>query len=148
MLQKGFVPNLEKIELEALLHVRAKTFQKLYPSLDFTFETEPFCVESDVNALYRILDNILSNACKYSRKKGHIVISNRAHVITIKDSGIGIKHPEWVFERYYKEGNRGLGLGLHIVKSMCDALGISIHIESVVGVGTSVSLTFSLGEKQ
>jgi len=148
VLHKGFVPHLERVELETLLHVRAKTFQKLYPSLDFTFETEPFEVHSDINALNRIIDNILSNACKYSRKKGRIVISNRAHVIIIRDSGIGMKHPKLAFERHYKEGHRGLGLGLHIVKSLCNTLGIDVALQSTQGVGTSVSLTFRLGESQ
>ena len=148
VLQKGFVPHPERVELEALLRLRAKTFQKLYPSLEFVFETEPCTVHSDINALHRIIDNILSNACKYSRKKGKIVISNRNHVIIIRDGGIGMKYPSLAFERYYKEGNRGLGLGLHIVKRLCDALNIAIVLQSTVGVGTSVSLTFCVGEKQ
>jgi len=148
MLQKGFVPKRETVDLEALLHGRAKTFEKLYPLLTFTYETQLFHVQSDFNALCRIVDNILSNACKYSRKKGHIVIANRANVVEIKDSGLGIKRPDLVFERYYKEGNRGLGLGLHIVKTLCDALAIAIVLESKEGVGTVVHLRFAEGESR
>ena len=142
VLQKGFVPNWDAIELETLLHVRAKTFQKLYPSLTFTFETTPSLVHSDSDALSRIIDNLLSNACKYSRKKGSIVLKCRAHFLEIQDSGIGMKRADLAFERYYKEGQRGLGLGLNIVKTLCDALKIEISLTSVQHLGTTVSLHF------
>jgi signal transduction histidine kinase len=45
-----------------------------------------------------------------------------------------------VFERYYKEQDRGIGIGLHIVKKLCDALGIRIFIKSEVEKGTIIGL--------
>lgn len=147
VLQKGCVPKCDAIELESLLHVRAKTFQKLYPSLSFVFETTPCTVISDEDALCRIIDNVLSNACKYSRKKGTIVLRNGEHFFEINDTGIGMKRPDLACERYYKEGNRGLGLGLHIVKTLCNALEITMKLESMENVGTRVLFIFPKGEQ-
>ena len=64
----------------------------------------------------------------------------QAYLLLIKDSGRGIDNVKKVFERYYKESERGLGIGMHIVKKLCDALGIGIRIESEPGKGTIVAL--------
>lgn len=142
-LHRTFEPYYERIELESFLHVRVQAFEKLYPSLTFHYETIPTHVYADSDALVRILDNLLSNACKYNHKKGHVTLHVSAMSLCIEDTGIGIEHPEKVFERYYKESSRGLGLGLHIVKTLCDAQGIQLALESQKGVGTRVWLTFT-----
>ena len=142
-LHRTFEPYYERIELESFLHVRVQSFEKLYPSLTFHYETIPTHVYADSDALVRILDNLLSNACKYNHKKGHVTLHVSAMSLRIEDTGIGIEHPEKVFERYYKESSRGLGLGLHIVKTLCDAQGIQLALESQKGVGTRVSLMFT-----
>lgn len=148
VLHRGFVPQKSKIELETLLHVRASTYQKLYSNLTFSFQTHPYTIYSDYDALSRILDNVISNACKYNHKKGSITLSNENNIIRIQDTGVGIKRCDAVFERYYKESARGLGLGLHIVKTLCDALGIAIHIQSEEGIGTTVRLSCPKGEEE
>lgn len=140
VLHRGFVPHKSRLEIEAFLHVKTKTFQKLYPQLHFSFHTQPYTLYTDEEALGRIIDNILSNACKYNQKHGSIILSNEKNRICIQDTGKGIKRCDAVFERYYKESERGLGLGLHIVKTLCDALGITIVLESEEGVGTRVWL--------
>ncbi len=140
VLHRGFIPRKSRVEIEAFLHVKAKTFQKLYPQLHFSFHTQPYHLYTDEEALGRILDNLLSNACKYNQKHGSIILSNEKNCIGICDTGKGIKRCDAVFERYYKESERGLGLGLHIVKTLCDALEISIVLESQEGIGTRVWL--------
>lgn len=62
--------------------------------------------------------------------------------VIIEDTGRGINHPEKVFDRFYKEHERGLGIGLHIVKKLCDQMKITIHIHSTVGKGTKVTLDY------
>jgi signal transduction histidine kinase len=61
-------------------------------------------------------------------------------VLSVRDTGQGIRHPKRAFERHYKEGERGMGLGLHIVQRLCRELGIGIALESEVGRGTIVKL--------
>jgi two-component system, OmpR family, sensor kinase len=148
VLHKGFIPQNTAIDLHAFLPLRIKPFEKLYPSLRFTLQTQPFVIHADPDALVRIVDNIVSNACKYNSKGGSVNVRNEGNVVFIEDSGVGIKRCDLVFERYYKEGSRGLGLGLHIVKSLCDAMRIGIEISSKEGAGTCVILRFLVEAKQ
>ena len=46
----------------------------------------------------------------------------------IRNSSHGIKEPSRVFERFYKESERGLGIGLHIVKALSEQLHIRTHL--------------------
>ena len=75
-------------------------------------------------------------------KCSHIKVSIENNIVSIEDTGKGIKEVQKVFERYYKEQDRGLGLGLHIVKKLCHELDINIHIESQIDKGTKVLLDF------
>lgn len=143
-LQKGFIPKKNRIDVEQLLHVRTKPYQKLYPKLTFTFETHPFIIQSDEDGIARIFDNLLSNACKYNQKNGGVMIRNVDNVVTISDTGLGIHDTKRVFERYYKEHAKGLGLGLHIVKTLCEMLHIHLELKSQIAQGTTVTLTFPL----
>jgi len=66
----------------------------------------------------------------------HIFIRFEGENLIIEDTGKGIKNPKKVFERFYKEQERGIGIGLHIVKKLCDELGIAISLTSKVGEGS------------
>ena len=137
--QKGIEKN-ENISIEEVINSKIEVLQKLYPTIVFKKDIEDFYVKTNENAFERILDNLLTNACKYNKKNGivHIYASNNK--IIIKDTGIGIKNVGKVFDRYYKETDRGLGIGLSIVKKLCDALDIKISIKSKIEEGTSVEL--------
>jgi len=54
----------------------------------------------------------------------------------------GIKYPNKIFDRFYKEHELGLGIGLHIVKNLCDELGIKIKVQSKIDQGTTFILIF------
>lgn len=86
------------------------------------------------------MDNILINASKYNSPIGEVIVSIRGDTIEIRDSGKGIKDIDKVFQRYYKEQKRGIGLGLHIVLKLCNELNITIELESEVDIGTVVIL--------
>jgi signal transduction histidine kinase len=90
----------------------------------------------------RIVDNLLSNASKYNKQKGKVsvIFNERQKSLEIIDTGKGIKNPKRVFERFYKEHERGVGIGLHIVKKLCDELEIVIYLDTVLGEGTVVKL--------
>ena len=100
----------------------------------------------------RALSNLLENALHHTPAGGTIVISiaNRgAHSeLTVKDTGSGIaaEHLPRVFDRFYRadssRSSEGVGLGLALVKSITDLHGGSATIESNVGRGTTVTLSF------
>ncbi len=103
-------------------------------------------VEADKNRLVQILNNLLSNAGKFT-DSGHIElscepISESMLEIQVKDSGIGIPEfeQENIFKRFYQVENQslatGTGLGLAITKGLVEALGGKIRLESSPGKGS------------
>ncbi|XOB62887.1 sensor histidine kinase [Campylobacterota bacterium DY0563] len=137
--QKGIEKN-ENISIEKVINSKIEVLQKLYPTIVFKKDIEDFYIKTNENAFERILDNLLTNACKYNKKNGTVYIYASNNKIIIKDTGIGIKNVGKVFDRYYRETDRGLGIGLSIVKKLCDALDIKISIKSKIEEGTSVEL--------
>ncbi len=101
-----------------------------------------------------IIDNILSNAIKYSNKKGainiEIIKKNDAIQCVIQDEGIGIKKEDLknIFDNFFRSDallhkNRfGNGLGLSIVKKCADAIDANLNISSELGHGTTVTINF------
>lgn len=118
------------INMKRLLQERIDYFASLYDNLSFTSQLEPVTLHTSEDALRRIIDNLLSNACKYNRSNGSVAVTLSEEGFEVKDSGIGIREPAKVFERFYKEGERGLGIGLHIVKKLTDELGMKIGVTS------------------
>lgn len=114
-------------------------------------------VETDTVLLQRILQNLLSNAIRYTDHGGVLIAARlRGEVcrIDVVDTGRGISDSEkmLVFEEFYRSGKDaddsgvgpGLGLGLSIVQRMASALAHDISIHSRVGRGTRMSLTLPL----
>ena len=133
----------ENIDLGKLIDERREYFQTLFPSLKITASTQKTVIFANKDMISRVIDNLISNACKYNKKEGEVKLSLRDKILTIEDSGIGINNPQKIFQRHYKEQSRGIGIGLHIVKKLCDELNIAIEVQSVVDVGSSFSLDFT-----
>ena len=127
-------------DLGLLLEERLTHFRTLYPQVTFTNQVEKVALKTRKRAMVRILDNLLGNAAKYNRKGGSVTTRMEGMDLIIEDTGRGIRDTAKVFRRHYKEGERGMGLGLHIVQNLCRKLGIAIAIESEVDVGTQVKL--------
>ena len=102
-------------------------------------------IKADEVMITRMLDNLLSNAIKYNQNNQPIEIRLSGNRLTIKDRGAGIAHPERIFEPYYREKSSmpGLGLGLGIVKEVCEHYDIKIDIKSKPDFGTTITLDFS-----
>ena len=137
---KGIPAQKEEFDLKGLLEKRIKYFKVLYPDIDYRLSLEKTLLRTNKDAIIRILDNLLSNAGKYNKRSGTVLIHMKDKVLYIEDTGKGIKHPHRIFDRYYKEQDRGIGIGLHIVKKLCGELSIGIKVKSRAGEGTSISL--------
>jgi signal transduction histidine kinase len=140
---KDIPTQLETFSLDTLIENRMVYFKTLYPDIEYSSTLDKVLVETNQDALTRIIDNLLSNAGKYNRAKGKVTISIQNSSLVIADTGKGIKNPTKVFKRYYKEQDRGIGIGLHIVKKLCDELHIPIVIQSNIQKGTTVLLDIS-----
>ena len=101
-----------------------------------------------------IIANLIDNAIKYNRPEGKVTVSvtqSRSDArLTVKDTGIGIPADcrSRVFERFFRVDKNhsrkigGTGLGLSIVKHAAEANGGVITLESELGKGTSITVTF------
>lgn len=119
-------------------------------------------IYSDRHGCSQILINIISNAVKYTKDKGTILITAENFIknntnyikITVKDNGIGIPKEDlpMIFERFYRvEKGRsramgGTGLGLSIASELIKSLGGNIKISSQLNIGTTVDLLFPAGD--
>jgi len=121
-------------------------FRRLFPK-------EAVFVEIDEDKLTQVIDNIISNALKYSPEGGTItfrvkVLDDKIEV-SISDQGIGIpkENIQKVFERFYRVDRArtrqlgGTGLGLAIAKEMIGAHGGDIWAKSKEGKGTTILFT-------
>lgn len=103
----------------------------------------------DPGKIEQVVDNLVSNAIKYTNE-GHIRVSYKKTddenevIVSVEDSGIGIseEHLERLFDRFYRTDKArsrdkgGTGLGLAVVKSILNAHGTDIKVESEVGMGS------------
>lgn len=137
---KGVPAQSERFSLKELVQDRVHYFEVLYPDVQYKMTIDKTVLETNKDAFTRILDNLLSNAGKYNSANGEVNIVLQGSSLTIQDTGKGIKHPSKVFDRYYKEQDRGIGIGLHIVKKLCDELSIPIKIHSKKNKGTKIEL--------
>jgi two-component system, OmpR family, heavy metal sensor histidine kinase CusS len=109
-------------------------------------------VYADSTLFARAIGNLLDNAVRHTPEGGKIEISIKQHAATtdivVRDNGCGIaaEHLPRVFDRFYRadssRSSGGAGLGLALVKSITDLHSGSAAIESEVGRGTAVVLTF------
>jgi signal transduction histidine kinase len=117
--------------------------------------TKDYYVETDSYLFSLIVNNVLTNAIKYSKIGGIINIdikeTKTATVFTISDNGIGIASEdlEKIFDQFYRSKSnqhpqiKGTGLGLSIVKRLCLLLQIDLEIKSKENIGTKVILSFA-----
>ena len=101
-----------------------------------------------------MLENLVQNAIRYNREGGFVQVTVKeqgSHVsVTVEDSGIGIPEDakDRVFERFYrvdKSRSRetgGTGLGLAIVKHIAQIHDAAITLDSTLGKGTKITVTF------
>lgn len=123
-------------------------------NVEISLEAGGAVIEGVRHYVYEIIYNICDNAIRYNKEKGTVKIfagqKDGRGYIRVSDTGIGIplEHQNRVFERFYrvdKSHSRetgGTGLGLSIVKNAVQYLGATIHMDSVVGEGTTIEIYF------
>lgn len=154
--QKVVVTNheiaLDELILESLERFSSK-IESFQIAIDFTFEKH-FYIVSDAYLVSIIIENLLSNALKYStpKNKVRIVLDETASGVTCSfiDSGIGINSAdlEKIYEQFYRSqatehpAIKGTGLGLSLVKRLCELLNARLEIKSREGRGTTAIVSF------
>ncbi|HHD81380.1 MAG TPA: HAMP domain-containing histidine kinase [Campylobacterales bacterium] len=136
----------ERFELTNLIEERVNELRLLNRN-PFELKVEPHTVIVDKIGFEKMLDNVLTNAMKYSQKEEVITIKLQNSILIVEDRGIGMDETELIsiYERYYQSDNfvYGEGIGLALVKAYCDDEKIKIWISSQKGLGTKVSFDLS-----
>src|SRR5690606_35704761 len=124
-----------------------------YRHIEFRFSSEidSFLMQTDASKLESILNNLLSNACKYAAQTEAMVElalnrSDREISISFRDNGIGIpkKDLPYIFSKFYRatadeiQEIDGTGVGLYLVRNYCNQLGWTVELESEWQEGTTV----------
>ncbi len=141
----------ESIELGSFLRERVHYFEEVANMKAISLHVS-YCDEVKIRfnptQLQRLIDNNISNAIKYSNPEGKVEIAltckENGCEMMFKDYGVGMKKPEQIFERYYRESGKvgGFGIGLNIVKSIMDQYGVTLELDSVYGEGSCFSYWF------
>lgn len=124
-------------------------------NIELSSEIEPeIYADTDRSLLSCCLNNLISNAYKYGKERGHIWVGlcrqQRQILISVKDDGIGISTENLakIWERFYQadsarsseDGNGGVGLGLSLVKEIAGILDMQIEVSSTPGEGSEFIL--------
>ena len=150
--------ELREYDPAAVMERTAASYQALAREKEIDLEVdaaEGFSeVRIDIDRMGQVLGNLVSNAMRHSTAGGRVVMavheSNGAIEFQVKDSGPGIDPEDLphIFERFYRgdksrrRDGAGSGLGLAIAKSLVEAQGGIIRVESRLGQGTTIVLQF------
>lgn len=150
-------PNLSAREIQPLLSRLHNDYAQEAAEKGIKLRIRPSraVVSSDHVLLERILRNLISNAIRYTHAGGVLVACRRRGGelrIEVRDSGVGIPayEQERIFEEFYQVGDstrhskKGLGLGLAIIRRLCELLGYRIELKSLPGRGSVFAVTVPL----
>ncbi|WP_295298601.1 HAMP domain-containing sensor histidine kinase [uncultured Brachyspira sp.] len=132
--------------------------QKRDITIDLNIESA--FIMANKEKITEVVNNLVDNAIKYTDDGGNVKIilstDKDKAIFTVKDTGCGIA-PQYlnrIFERFFRVKNNkylkvnGTGLGLTIVKNICNNYNADIHVKSEENVGTEISVVFTLYDEE
>lgn len=151
--------RMERTDLNHLVRAAVEYWEPHFAAAELTptvEAVEPITVQADPVRLRRAIDALLDNACRFSPEGGSLHLSvrrvNGRVGIAIRDQGVGISRTDLprVFERFYRgqpvdgDGSpldvRGVGQGLYTAKTIVEAHGGSIDVQSSAGAGSTFTI--------
>ncbi len=153
-LEEGKATEDARLDMGELVAGRLEYFAILMESKKITLRHDLGSAEltADRRLVERVVDNLLSNAVKYNRRGGTIRVEVRPGFLKVEDTGVGIGPEDLpnLFDRYtrFNESEGGFGIGLSIVKRICDHYGIAIGVASIPGEGTTITLRWETGGQE
>jgi len=153
--QPGLTLRKESLDLRELVHERARVYTDYLRAKDIALDERlsPARAYGDRGRIAQIVDNLLSNALRYTDAGGAVTVELSQRdgdaLLEVADTGIGIKGEDlpYIFERFWRgEPSRarrtgGAGIGLAIVRELVRAHDGRIDVESKPGHGSRFSVT-------
>ncbi|AIF80916.1 response regulator receiver sensor signal transduction histidine kinase [endosymbiont of Acanthamoeba sp. UWC8] len=143
-----------EINLKSTLEELAVNFKNFREEvlLEFICDEHLHNIYFDKVSIYLVLSNIISNAIKFSKPNSKVIVKlfaeNNNSILVVEDQGIGIpkENQGKIFSKFYRAHNAktisGTGIGLYLAHKLMEFNGGSINIESELGKGTKVILSF------
>jgi hypothetical protein len=151
---------IKEYELDDIIRTAVRRFSRefILKKLSLDYEPVNYTVLTDEKWLTFVIEQIISNAVKYTSEGGVRIRMDEPGILRIEDSGIGISSEDLprIFENGYtgfngREDKRASGIGLYLCKRITDNLGHGISAESQPGEGTAIILdlrTAKLGTEE
>lgn len=139
-------PSIQK--LDEIIKNQLEYFQSFASKkgLTITSSLDSTSFKIDKESFIRLFNNVVSNAIKYNKIGGTIDVTLKDSILTISDTGTGIKKEKIkdIFKRYYRATNEqgGFGLGLNIVYHICKAYNIKVEVQSLENKGSTFTFKF------
>jgi signal transduction histidine kinase len=160
---EGMEGKLEPVSLEAVVRdvIDQLASQAAEKRIELEMDYVPLgmTVVASAGGLKRVFLNLIGNAVKYTPEGGHVHVRIKRHnkeaVVEVVDTGVGIPERDLphLFEEFFRARNVkeagivGTGLGLSIVKDLVVRYGGHITVQSVVGEGSTFTVTLPLSEQ-
>jgi signal transduction histidine kinase len=146
------------VDVGALVRRVVEEFQSALfrHTIDCQVPSEPLMIDGDELRLEQVVQNLLTNAVKYSPEGGPVVVQTEQRGeqvrVSVIDRGIGIPQHELpaLFHRFYRASNAeaqhmsGMGIGLYLVKEIVTLHGGTVTVESQEGVGSTFCVSLPL----
>ena len=148
--------SMEEVELSSIVKgvvndMKAPAEKR---NVKIAYGFEEMCVIGNKDMLREVAENLITNAVRYNNDGGHVWVyvgfKDNKKVLSVRDDGIGIpkEDQERIFERFYRvdkgrsRATGGTGLGLAIVKHILDLHEAKISLDSDIGKGTEITVSF------
>ncbi|SEH16223.1 sensor histidine kinase [Thermoleophilum album] len=155
----GLLLDRTALDLADVARARAAVYGELFERKQIRFRQQlsPAAMHGDRGRLEQVVDNLLSNALRYTDPDGAVVLSTRRQdadvLLEVADTGHGIPPEDlphlftrfWRGERSRSRATGGTGVGLAIASELVRAHGGRIEVDSAVGEGTTMRVTLPAG---
>jgi two-component system sensor histidine kinase/response regulator len=158
---------VESLQPTSVKKIVTKVIEDLKPltqeeniSLELGSCSKNDAVQGDADTLEQVFSNLVTNAIRYNRPNGKVIVSIKENAdyigVEVRDTGIGMakEHLPFIFDQFFRvkrgEGQKikGTGLGLSIAKKIVDAHGGSIQVTSEPDKGSTFTVLLPKAEKK
>ncbi|GAB6065759.1 hypothetical protein JCM9492_08510 [Aquifex pyrophilus] len=123
----------QSVNINEIVESVVKDFRELYPDIKAELNLKKVSLKGDSSAVRRIVDNVVSNAFKHNTGKW-VRITLDEKKLLVENPSKPLKDVGKIFDKFYKETDRGTGIGLYVVKKLAELHGWKMRAEYKNGI--------------